>query len=610
MQNIDELANIVSEQISLDELITNCSKEFLNKIQKEIKKDKLQKEIRLEKFYQDIGKFLSIDLKIFDSEITDDLCNFYLKHKEDFNSEEVQKDFMNIIKNSSIYETVKSNFLDYFRHFLQDNLTNEIGKRGFEQTLTETNIKIRIENFTFNSDDKYDKILNKLTDIVFKNCTFQEHSYYFLIHNKNCELKFEKCIFKNEWEYIESKSTLYSNCTFDIYKHYNIAEIKEVVEDLLFYNCTFKKIICEGIHFKKQIFKNNNLYEDLQFEELSFIRCEFDKKFLITYNKPEENNNTFFEIKKLDLTDSIFHSKVEMKEINFSNNSIFNNTKFNELCDFYGSKFNNINYFTKTTFNDICVFTNVTFKNDVDFKYTTFGKLALFKEAIFEKKLNLEDTIIKEEINFLKIKTKDNKELNSENMENRETARIIKNSFEKQNNIIEANKFYALEMKEREKELEEDIKKGKNIFEWLVFKIHGLASNHSQDWLLPIFWILNISILIPFFKLVCFETLKIEMTIFIITYFYLLTYLVVFSDKYRAITIIISSFLIYMVFYKLSPSINLNSMSSNLNPFSIMIESNGAENKDLDFITLIFKSTVAYLIYQLIISIRQNTRRK
>jgi hypothetical protein len=41
-----------------------------------------------------------------------------------------------------------------------------------------------------------------------------------------------------------------------------------------------------------------------------------------------------------------------------------------------------------------------------------------------------------------------------------------------------------------------------------------------------------------------------------------------------------------------------------------MIESNGAENKDLDFITLIFKSTIAYLIYQLIVSIRQNTRRK
>lgn len=598
MQNIDELVNIVSKQIILDELITNCSKEFLNQ---------LEKEIEQVKFSKDVEDFLAVNLQNFDENLSDCLSSFHKKHSKHFNSKEAQKHFINIIQNSSIYETVKNNFLDFLRNYLKDNPTNEIRKKGFEESLKE---EITIDKFTFDSNNKYINILNKLSQIRFEKCIFKKNILpSYLIYNEDCELNFKKCIFEGEWKHIKSKSIIYSNCTFDIYNHYNIAEIKEVVENLLFYNCTFKKIVCEGIYFKEQIFKNNNLYKNLQFEELSFIRCEFDKKFLITYNKPEDEN-TFFEIKKLDLTGSIFHSKVEMKEINFSNNSIFNNTKFNELCDFYGSKFNNINCFIKTTFNDICVFTNVTFKNDVDFKYTTFGKLALFKEAIFEKRLNLEDTIIKEEINFLKIKNKNNKELDSKNIANRETARIIKDSFEKQNNIIEANKFYALEMKEREKELEENIKKGKNIFEWLVFKIHGLSSNHSQDWLLPIFWILNISILIPFFKLICFETLKIEMTIFIITYFYLLIYLVTYSDKYRAITIIISSFLIYMVFYKLSPSINLNSMSSNLNPFSIMIESNGAENKDLDFITLIFKSTIAYLIYQLIVSIRQNTRRK
>ena len=38
-------------------------------------------------------------------------------------------------------------------------------------------------------------------------------------------------------------------------------------------------------------------------------------------------------------------------------------------------------------------------------------------------------------------------------VKNRETARKIKDTFEKQNNIIEANRFYKLEMKEREKEL-------------------------------------------------------------------------------------------------------------------------------------------------------------
>lgn len=68
-------------------------------------------------------------------------------------------------------------------------------------------------------------------------------------------------------------------------------------------------------------------------------------------------------------------------------------------------------------------------------------------------------------------------------IKNREIVRIIKNIYESQNNIIEVNKFYALEMKEREKELNPF----KEPFEWLVFKIHGLASNHSQDWILSLF---------------------------------------------------------------------------------------------------------------------------
>jgi hypothetical protein len=596
MQNIDELVNTVSNQIILDKLIANCSKEFLNQ---------LEKKIEQVKFSKDVEDFLTVNLQNIDENLSNCLSSFYEKHRENFNSEEAQKDFINIIQYSSIYETVKKYFLDFFKNYLKDNPTNEIRKKSFNKILEES--KIRIENSTFNSYYEYYKVLNKLVNIVFKNCTFEENSCNLLIANKNYELKFSKCTFEGEWEYIESKKTLYSDCTFDIYRHYNIAEIKEVVEDLLFYNCTFKKIICEGIHFKKQIFKNNNLYKNLQFEELSFIRCEFDKKFLITYNKSEEDKNILFEIKKLNLTDSIFHSKVEMKEIDFSKISIFNNTKFNELCDFYGSVFENIICFTKTTFQDISVFTNVIFKDDINFKYTTFGKLALFKEAVFEKKLNLEDTITKEEINFLKIKTKDNKELDFENMANRETARIIKDSFEQQNNIIEANKFYALEMKEMEKEL----KFFKKPFEWFVFKIHGMASNHSQDFLLALFWILNITFVTVFlqFELVCENSFVklFDRFFFFFGGLILLGYgISKLKENFRNIAIILFSIISYFIYsntYIDDSSLKL--FSNTLNPFSIM-----TGKEELSFGILLYKITIAYLIYQLIISIRQNTRRK
>lgn len=49
-----------------------------------------------------------------------------------------------------------------------------------------------------------------------------------------------------------------------------------------------------------------------------------------------------------------------------------------------------------------------------------------------------------------------------------------------------------------------------------------------------------------------------------------------------------------------------------VNPFSIIIDGNDDNKiaKQIDFLTLIYKIIIAYLIYQFIISVRQNTRRK
>jgi hypothetical protein len=259
-------------------------------------------------------------------------------------------------------------------------------------------------------------------------------------------------------------------------------------------------------------------------------------------------------IKFLDFSESIFYSKVKVKNCIKIDNAIFTNTIFKNLADFYKTYFCNVDFY-RTTFNDIVVFTESKFQEDVNFQYTTFEKLALFRKTIFEKTVNFEDSIFKEEANFLNI---------TANMANRETARIIKNSFEQQNNIIEANKFYALEMKKREKELEIL----KNPLEWIVFKLHGISSNHSQSWLLPLFWIT------------------------IVSYLYIL-----FSTKFN----LIESFL-----YNLMIKKNLlNEIADLINPFSIMT------SKDpMTFGLLLFKITIAYLIYQFIVSVRQNTRRK
>ncbi|WP_419673020.1 hypothetical protein [Aliarcobacter butzleri] len=74
----------------------------------------------------------------------------------------------------------------------------------------------------------------------------------------------------------------------------------------------------------------------------------------------------------------------------------------------------------------------------------------------------------------------------------------------------------------------------------------------------------------------------------------------------RWLTTIPTAIVCYVFYgYLVENDWQLSEFSKNLNPFSIM---RGDEPITLG--TLIFKIIIAYLIYQLIISIRQNTRRK
>lgn len=266
-------------------------------------------------------------------------------------------------------------------------------------------------------------------------------------------------------------------------------------------------------------------------------------------------------IKSLYFTDSIFYSKVEIKKCTITDCN-FESTRFKDFCDFEESIFNTIE-FKNTIFEKLLAFQKTKFTENVDFYYVTFKTHSIFKNTIFQKTVNFENTLFEVDGSFYGISSKEDK-IEDIIVSNRETARIIKNSFEQQNNIIEANRFYALEMKKREKELEIL----KNPLEWIVFKLHGISSNHSQSWLFPLFWIM------------------------IVSYLYIL-----FSTKFN----LIESFLYNLMIKKDL----LNEISDLINPFSIMT------SKDpITFGLLIFKIIIAYLIYQFIVSVRQNTRRK
>lgn len=464
-------------------------------------------------------------------------------------------------------------------------------------------------------DFDYMKILSKLKRIWFNYCKF---STTYLELN-NIEVFFQDCEFFDRYSISNSKlltnesNVIYQMCIFNKDIYISKMDNKEnIIENTLFSDCEFKKKLeAEDISFKKGIFNNTKYNEYIEISKIRFFNCIIGNDFILQGYK----------IGNLDLSETTFLGKTKIQYCEIEVESLFYNTKFEDLADFYRTKFNKIN-FERTDFKNIAVFSEVEFHCDVDFKYTKFLGTSIFRDTVIEGKLNLRDTIFKEDANFLDITSKSRKvydekkdyihigELEDIEVSNRETARIIKNFFDSSNNIIEANRFYKLEMKQREKEL--DFKK--SFSEWITFKIHSISSNHSQDWLLAIFWIISITFLYSYSNFLLNNN-KTELVLlpfiisFLVVFFNILE--VSIYSNIKNIYKIVSVCLLYFIYGFITTDFYLTNFSNNINPFSIIIDGNDDNKvaKQIDFVTLIYKIIIAYLIYQLIVSVRQNTRR-
>jgi len=393
---------------------------------------------------------------------------------------------------------------------------------------------------------------------------------------ENCNLKnFEnsdKCILhcdKYDWEDDEEKRKLFWSKIQSLSKNGYFRRIENS-----------KKVV--GVIFPyfefKRIRKNFN-------SEVIFYKCKF-------HGRVYQRENSF--------GDKYLFSKCEFfDEVNFLYVDFSSSLSFINKCIF-----NKKASFRYCNFKKVVLFNNIKFKSITDFGFSCFENNLFFTNTIFFNKINLSKTIINSKSSFDGLKAE---------IANRETARIIKDSFEQQNNIIEANKFYALEMKEREKELESDRKEGKNLLEWVVFKTHGLASNHSQNWILPLFWILLVAMLTGLFQNYYLNeciTNTYPISSIILGYFLFILSVPFFIDKIieRKPLKNFSLSLILMIsglYLLITKDLLLELPAKVINPFSLM------NNSDyINGILLIIKIIIAYLIYQLIISIRQNTRRK
>lgn len=471
-----------------------------------------------------------------------------------WNQEYINK-FWNIILDKEKKEFVSEQVCYViFPEFYSEDLS--IIKEAFEKSSNYFGIKfmskVNFENFNFK-----------------KNISFHASEFY-------DEVEFPNTIFEKSVSFEQvtfNKITNFSNSTFN--DRINFGYSTKFENSLSFGSCIFKG----NAVFGNSVSSDGTLHlKDLHFNDCTFNDRVCFLKIKDIINLYFRNNTIKSEFIFQGITDYHIHGKFD-----------FSNMIFNGICDFSRTEFKRVD-FKNTVFNDKAIFTDTVFNQDVKFEYTSFNKNAIFRNATFKDNFDFKDTVIDDKSSFLDIQFE-----KTNNVANRETARIIKDSFEKQNNIIEANRFYALEMKEREKEL----KWYKEPFEWLVFKIHNVTSNHSQDWFLPLLWIIIISFVVGLFN----QKYYFELDKFIFINITLLIPLFI-GFKFVGLNRKIGLVVFILLFYS-CPLVNLDFVSSLINPFSIM---SGKEN--LTFGTLIFKIIIAYLIYQLIISIRQNTRRK
>lgn len=403
-------------------------------------------------------------------------------------------------------------------------------------------------------------LITKVKKVYFENCSF----YFDRINNldKIDSIDFSNCTFYNHF-YEETKSLSIDECNFNFFSYTNRNNT-----DLI--DC---KLIDSQIGYL--ILKNSSL---------SVNKSNVNNLMIFNNSKKENEYNILIENES-----SIKHFSSEMPTIN---NFIVNNSSFSSIL--------RLNNFHIKTLN----IENTTFENGISLNNTLIEKRCSFiNSRIKNNTVNLSNTSLSSFKNFYKTELK---------VENRETARIIKDSFEQQNNIIEANKFYKLEMEKREEELLNDIKSDKNFFEYLVFKFHGLSSNHSQDWYLALFWIMIIGFISSYFDFnlkkengtyINFDEFDILKTFGLVLLIFILSYLCEVKDKIvNGIYYLVSSYLIYI--YSTEDYL-LTLFAKTINPSSVL-----KSNEPINGIQLVFKIIIAYLIYQFIISIRQNTRRK
>jgi len=259
---------------------------------------------------------------------------------------------------------------------------------------------------------------------------------------------------------------------------------------------------------------NQTLQKVITLQPVSQYALNLD--YIIFINFELENFNL---PKNIDFNYNLFYGKTDFSSENYKNNSQHKVSLQVYNCTFMGKL-----VFIDTDY-DYMHFNEVEFYNSIHFSDTSFSDISItasyiHKSISFEnfkfETLNLEGSHLPHSI-FKNLSSSNKKELKDNNFYNKETLTIIKTSFEKQKNISESNRFFALEQDKylyslvfkdlNLEKLNTKIKKLQTILKniWrekgTIFPLflNKVISSHGTSWIKVLGWVLSFTILVYIF---------------------------------------------------------------------------------------------------------------
>lgn len=478
---------------------------------------------------------------------------------------------VNDINNS---QTKNEEYNKKVKDFLRDKNKNKLSIEknsikntyNFGNVLFVGNIKFPESNSNYELD--YFNFFYSFLGIHFDQCDI----YFYLTNDQfqNTHFFFQDCNFFNSWYITPIKrlsnymNCLYQNCMFykDVRAEYEAMVVPNeditLIPENLFYACRFiADLSLAGMEFTGLVFIEEDSSSSSSIEHLNIQDCSFKKDVIIQehfINEMRISNSSFTNIylrKNGIVKAEMLNCKIEkMFDASYTDFNILyiKDTIFSSIVNFEKSKFG-------------IIISDAREAKPVIFENVTFLGIANFRNTIFYEGLDIEKINAVESPNFLGTRIEPN-------YTKRDTFRLIKYSFDRIGNHLEANKYFREEMVKYKEELQTTGTKAQRF----VFWFNSWSSDFGQSYTLPLKRMF---------------------------YFILIPYSILFFlHKYECL-------------YKMYTPLNskINAIAEHINDIAKLFPLNNTLVAGMELISLGFNIFFGLLGYQLIIALKRNAKR-